>query len=80
MGIGKLPDEAFGNRDFHCGFMDTTESQELLHYQNYTTDDLIQEMKQNAGILRVFALLFRPIARMFLLNKSPYYKKKKKQK
>ncbi|MHA1308439.1 MAG: NAD-dependent epimerase/dehydratase family protein [Candidatus Heimdallarchaeota archaeon] len=78
MGIGALPDEAFGNRDFHCGYMDTTQSQELLKYQNYSVDDLIDEMRQNAGALRFFAILFRPIARAFLLKQSPYYKKSKK--
>ncbi|MHA1245193.1 MAG: NAD-dependent epimerase/dehydratase family protein [Candidatus Heimdallarchaeota archaeon] len=78
MGIGVLPDEAFGSRDFHCGYMDTTESQKLLQYQNYSVDDLIDEMKRNAGVLRIFARIFRPIARAFLLKQSPYYKKKKK--
>ena len=80
MGIGTLPDDAFGNRDFHCGFMDTTESQELLQYQNYSVDDLIDEMKHNVGALRFFAMLFRPIARVFLLKQSPYYKKNTRQK
>jgi nucleoside-diphosphate-sugar epimerase len=77
MGIGALPEEAFGNRDFHCGYMDTTESQKLLQYQNYSVDDLIEEMKQNAGALRLFARIFRPIARAYLLKQSPYYKKRK---
>lgn len=77
MGIGSLPDEAYGNRDFHCGYMDTTESQKLLQYQNYSVDDLIDEMKRNAGVLRFFARMFRPIARSFLLSKSPYFKKRK---
>ncbi|MFW9923326.1 MAG: NAD-dependent epimerase/dehydratase family protein [Candidatus Thorarchaeota archaeon] len=80
MGIGMLPEEAFGNYDFHCGWMDTSESQNLLQYQNYSFDSLIKELKSKTKLLRFFAKLFRPIAKQFLLGKSKYYKDWKKGK
>jgi nucleoside-diphosphate-sugar epimerase len=78
MGIPPLPDEAFGNEPFHCGFMDTQYSQKLLHYQNHSIEDLLEEVKERTTILRFFAKLFRPIVRRYLLGKSPYYQKYKK--
>lgn len=77
MGIGQLPDQAFGDNDFHCAFFDTDYSQQLLNYQTKSIDDLIGEMKKNAGIVRILARMFRPIIKIYLLSKSPHYKKKK---
>lgn len=79
MGLGVLPDEAFGNNDFHCAFFDTDYSQKLLQYQNYSYSDLIAEMKEKAKVLAFFAKLFKPIARAYLLSQSPYYKQKKRK-
>jgi len=73
MGVGELPEEAFTKNDFHCAFMDTTESQELLKYQRSSFDDTILEMKQKTKVLRFFAILFRPIAKSFILSQSRYY-------
>ncbi|NHJ06163.1 MAG: NAD(P)-dependent oxidoreductase [Candidatus Heimdallarchaeota archaeon] len=78
MGIGSLPDNAFGSNDFHCAFFDTSESQNLLNYQKHTFNDIIKEMKENNKILSFFARMFRLIVKTYLLKKSPYYKKKRK--
>lgn len=78
MGIGSLPDNAFGFNDFHCAFFDTFESQNLLNYQKHTFEDIIREMKENNKLLSIFARMFRLVAKAYLLNKSPYYKKKSK--
>ncbi|HUT82317.1 MAG TPA: NAD(P)-dependent oxidoreductase [Candidatus Bathyarchaeia archaeon] len=77
MGLGTLPDGAFGTNDFHCAFFDTEYSQNLLHYQNYSFKDLLTELKANNKTMVFFAKLFRPIAQAFLLSKSPYYRKKR---
>ncbi|MGC9779450.1 MAG: NAD(P)-dependent oxidoreductase [Candidatus Heimdallarchaeota archaeon] len=79
MGIGSLPDQAFGDNDFHCAFFDTDFSQKLLNYQTNSYDDLIDEMKKNAGIIRYLAKAFRSIVKLYLLSKSPYYKRKRKK-
>ncbi|MBD3191047.1 MAG: NAD-dependent epimerase/dehydratase family protein [Candidatus Heimdallarchaeota archaeon] len=72
-GIGSLPDNAFGNKPFHCGFMNTKESQRLLNYQNHTFEDILNELKAKTKIIRFFARIFRPIIRWYLLKQSPYY-------
>ena len=74
MGIGYLPSYAYGDEPFHCGYMDTTESQKILQYQRHTFDDYVQEIKKKLGIARIFAIIFRPAIRNWLLNKSPFYK------
>ena len=79
MGLKPLPDEAFGSNDFHCAFFDTDESQKLLQYQSFSFQDLIAEIKSKTKVLRFFARLFRPIAKIYLLSKSPYYKERKKK-
>ncbi|NHK31302.1 MAG: NAD(P)-dependent oxidoreductase, partial [Asgard group archaeon] len=73
IGIGRLPEEAFGDEPFHCGYMDTTESQKLLKYQKHTFDDLVEETKKRLGFIRIFTILLRPTIRWFLLRKSSYY-------
>jgi len=75
-GLGKdfLPDEAFSKDKFHCGFMTTEESQKLLNYQKHTLDDYLNEVKKRVRFKRYFMRIFKPIIRIYLLRKSPYYK------
>ena len=74
IGKGALPAEAFNEKEFHCGFMATEKSQELLYYQRHTIDDYYREVKKKVAFMRIFTITFRPIVRKYLLNKSPYYK------
>jgi nucleoside-diphosphate-sugar epimerase len=74
MGIGRLPKEAFGKKPFHCGYMDTTESQRILQYQEHTFEDYIAKIRKRLAFARILAIIFKPIVRYWLLNKSPYYK------
>lgn len=79
-GIGELPDIAFSDKPFHCGYMDTTKSQKLLKYQRHTFDDLVEEMKNKSPFLRILTIIFRPIVRLYLLRQSPYYREHIKRK
>ena len=54
MGIGRLPEEAFSEEPFHCGYMDTTESQRILQYQRYTYEDYVQETKKRYSFAKIF--------------------------
>ncbi|MHA1804706.1 MAG: NAD-dependent epimerase/dehydratase family protein [Promethearchaeota archaeon] len=78
LGGDLLPQEAFSNEEFHCGFMDTQKSQELLQYQRYTLEDYFEEVKKKVEFSRfmnrLFPLIVRPIAKRMLLSKSPFYK------
>ena len=73
MGVGMLPEEAFGTTPFCTDWVDTSESQRILDYQRRTFDDYVDDMIALAGRKRHLIRLFRPAARRYLLSKSPYY-------
>ncbi|MGV9173692.1 MAG: NAD-dependent epimerase/dehydratase family protein [Promethearchaeia archaeon] len=83
LGGDLLPKDAFSERPFHCGFMDTRESQELLEYQRYTLDEYFEDVKEKVKVsrffIKTFQLIARPIAKKYLLDKSPFYKKNSEQ-
>jgi nucleoside-diphosphate-sugar epimerase len=72
MGVGMLPDDAFSTTPFCVDWMDTTESQQLLRYQQRDLDDYVQDMARLLGIRRHLVRVFRPFVRVWLLSKSPY--------
>lgn len=76
-GLGKdiLPADAFSHEEFHCGWLDTVESQQILKYQRTTLESYYAEVKHKARFTRFFATLFRPLARVIILNRSPYFKR-----
>lgn len=73
LGIGMLPDEAFGKKCYHTDWMDSQESERLLKYQKHTFDDFLKEQAKLFGKRAFFIKLFRPIVRWYLLCQSPYY-------
>jgi nucleoside-diphosphate-sugar epimerase len=73
MGVGTLPEEAFGSTPFATDWIDTDESQQLLHYQRHTLDDYVQDIRAQAGYKRLVIRLFRPLVRSLLLKQSAYY-------
>jgi len=75
MGVGKLPEEAFGTTPFCTDWVDTAESQRLLQYQQRDLDDYIQDMLALLGFRRHLIRLFRPIVRAWLLRKSTYLRR-----
>ncbi len=79
-GLGVFPDTAFivprENSDwFYTDYMDTEESQKLLHYQVCSFADYIMELEEALRFTRIPARLFRPVILFFLSLKSPYYRK-----
>ena len=78
MGVGRLPEEAFGSEPAYMDWLDTEESQRLLQYQQHTFEDFAQSMSMLLGPARYIMPLVRPIARRWILSKSPYYKARKK--
>ncbi len=74
MGIGMLPETAFGRLPFGTDWMDTAPGEALLHYQRHTLDDYIRDMLALLGPRRRAIRLFRPLVRASLLRKSPYYR------
>ena len=84
MGFGRnfFPEEAFAKNNFHCGFFDKNETQEIqriLKFQRYTLHDIYQEVKEWIGIRRYFIPLVKPLLRWHLLKKSKFYKENRNQ-
>lgn len=74
MGIGMLPEYAFGIHPYTTDWLDTEESQRLLRYQRYSFEDIMRQLARIAGMRRSLTRLVRPVARWWLLRMSPYYK------
>ena len=74
LGVGMLPESAFGHQPFRIDWMDTDESERLLHYQQHDYADYLDQMQRAMGIRRFFVRAFRPVVRAVVLRKSPYYR------
>lgn len=74
MGVGMLPERAFGLSPFATDWLDTEESQRLLAYQRYSFDDIMQQLASAVGAKRRLTALVRPAARWWLLRMSPFYR------
>jgi nucleoside-diphosphate-sugar epimerase len=80
LGTKSLPEEAFSTGKFHCGFMDTTQSQHLLQYQQHTLEDYYEEVKKKVGYKRWVTRMVRWVVWNHLLNKSEFYRENRKKK
>jgi nucleoside-diphosphate-sugar epimerase len=74
VGVGMLPEAAFGTTPFCTDWLDTDESQRLLRYQRLTLEDYVAEMAAMMGARRYLMRALRPLARWWLLRRSPYYR------
>jgi UDP-glucose 4-epimerase len=74
LGVGMLPQEAFGRTNYHTDWMDTEEGQDLFHYQRKDFDTFLREQRRRYGMRKVLVVLGRPIARLLLVMNSPYYR------
>jgi UDP-glucose 4-epimerase len=74
MGIDPLPDEAFSTAVYATDWIDTEESEALLHYQRHTFDDITEAVAASLGWKRRLASAAAPIARAAVLRLSPYYR------
>jgi nucleoside-diphosphate-sugar epimerase len=73
MTVGMLPEELFLKVDFPVDWLDTNESEAILHYQTRTLKNYIKDMKELLGIRINFITMFRPLVRLSLFKKSPFY-------
>ena len=74
MGIGMLPERAFGSEPYSTDWLDSEESQRLLNYQRYSFDDIMEHLTRIVGYKRLLTSLVRPAARWWILRMSPFYK------
>lgn len=71
-GVDFIPRRAFSAKGYHCGFMDTAESQRLFRFQRLGLEDYYGEVESEAKPVRPWTRLFRPLARAAVLSRSPY--------
>ncbi len=78
-GLGRnfLPEEGFAEKDFHCGYMNTTKSQNLLNYQQHTLEDYYGEVKRKIGPKKYFMPAIKWMIRLNLLKRSDHYRRYK---
>jgi nucleoside-diphosphate-sugar epimerase len=74
MGLGMLPEEAFGSEPFATDWVDSSESERLLRYQTRTFEDYLRDMRALLGSKRILLRIFRPVVRRWLLRKSTFWR------
>jgi nucleoside-diphosphate-sugar epimerase len=74
MGVGPLPDEAFGTTPYPTDWLDTEESEHLLRYQRHSLDDIVREIGALLGWRRPLMPLLRPLVRRQMLGLSPHWR------
>ncbi|HEU5369852.1 MAG TPA: NAD(P)-dependent oxidoreductase [Ktedonobacterales bacterium] len=77
MGIGRLPEAAFGHDPYCTDWLDSEESQRILNYQRHTFDEIINDVITYAapgGPTRLLMPVIRPLVRRWILSMSPYLK------
>lgn len=77
MGLGMLPEEAFGDDMFHTNYMDTEEAQRVLQFQNHSFQDFLDDSRKAQGLAPYFLKIpgAASLARQRLLKLSRHYKK-----
>ena len=76
---GGLPTGRPGNPDnddewFVTDWMDATRAQEALQFQHHSWDDMLAEMRANAGWTRYLLPPFAPLVRTILKRRGAYWK------
>ena len=74
MGVEPLPEEAFSDAVYATDWIDTEESEALLHYQRHTFDDIAEAIAASLGWKRKLVPVAGPLARAAILKHSPYYR------
>ena len=77
IGLGRLPEEAFTNVPYPVDWLDTGESERVLHFQRHTLDDYLKDIRTKLGLGRHLIRLFRPVVRGILLSQSAVLRERK---
>jgi nucleoside-diphosphate-sugar epimerase len=75
MGIKPLPDNAFSDAVYVTDWVDSAESEALLHYQRHTFDDIAGAIAASLGWKRRLVPVIGPLARGAMLRLSPYHRR-----
>ncbi len=72
VGIGRLPEAAFGSDPYCTDWLDTDASEARWHYQRHTFDEIVRDAARAVGPARYVVPIVRPIVRQRILRLSPY--------
>jgi nucleoside-diphosphate-sugar epimerase len=75
MGMPTFPASAFTPQPFYTDFMDTEEAQRLLHFQRYSFDDYLDDVRPTVS--RLYPIVLRPLGGLImrqLLRRSPHHR------
>ncbi|MFT3923574.1 MAG: NAD(P)-dependent oxidoreductase [Myxococcales bacterium] len=76
VGLGMLPERAFGTRPLFGGWLDTLESQRVLgNYQRHSFRDFVASLRRSVGLGRFGVSLLSPFARGYVLRYSERYQR-----
>ena len=75
LGIGPLPEKAFGTAPYCTDWVDSEYSQRLLQYQRHDAHEIIQDIAREVGWKRHLTGLVGPIVRRNILKLSPHWQK-----
>ncbi len=79
-GVGMLPENAFSTGEYCTDWLDTDASEQLLHYQRHSFDEIMIDLapyNTPPAPVRLVMPLIAPLVRQQMLKMSPYYKKGK---
>jgi len=82
IGMGLLPADAFVRteiRRFYGDWLDTQESQSLLHYQQRGLSELKADMRKELGVIAPLIRVLRPLATWYVVRSSRYLKENRRQ-
>ena len=74
-GLGKklrLPERAFARQGYHCGWLDSEQAEQVLHFQKKTLADYYVEVAEEARRASVFAAMVPRIILRMIMSRSPY--------
>ena len=78
MGMDMLPEEAFSDAEYPTDWVDSEESQRLLHYQRRSFDDITADVAKCLGWKKAFVPMASPMVRKKMLDMSPYWKQRQR--
>jgi len=75
-GLSLPPPDAFTTQPYYSYWMDTTESQQLLHYQQHSLDEYCAEVEHRNRFIRPLLRPLSPLVRWWMGRQSPYLRPK----
>ena len=78
-GVGRFPAEAFGTGAYYCDWLDTHESESLLHYQRISFDEFIGQLRKASRLTRPLVRMLAPLIRWNMLRYSDAWQNRNKR-